>query len=222
MTQHTLSTLLLSAALAFALPGAHTQAAGVKDTKIKKCQDAKGRWHYGDNADELCRQSKVVEINQQGLTTREIAAPLSAQELKQRENNKAALEAEAKKAEEQARQDKLLLSTYGHEDDISFVRDRKIADTTAQIQSSQTTLMALAKSQKRLQAQAAEEQQGGKPVSELTARQLANTEGQIAKHQEYVAAKQKEIEAIRQQAAKDTERYRHLKSAAGTPAPAAP
>lgn len=221
MTKLALPILLVLSA-AFALLSANTQAETDTGPKIKKCQDASGHWHYGDTADDLCRQSKVVEINKQGITTKEIAAPLTAKELKEQENNKASLEAEQKMAAEQARQDQLLLSTYGHEDDISFVRDRKIADTEAQIQSSQKTLTALHNTQKRTQAQAAEEQRGGNPVSDATAKQIANTEAQIAKHEQYVAAKQKEIEAIRTQAAKDMERYRHLKKSQPVPIPTVP
>jgi hypothetical protein len=204
--------VLLALFAALALLSVNAQAAAPeKGGKIKKCQDASGRWHYGDTADDLCRQSKVVEINKQGITTKEIAAPLTAEELRLREKNKASIEAEKKSAAEQARQDKLLLSTYGHEDDISFVRDRKIADTEAQIQASEKTLVALGKTQKRNEAQAADEQHGGKPLPEATAKQIANTEAQIAKHQEYIAAKKQEIEAIRAQAKSDTERYRQLK-----------
>lgn len=211
---------LLVLATTLALLGATAQAAPAASGKIKKCQDASGHWHYGDSADDLCRHSKVVEINEQGLTTKEIAAPLTAQQLKELDNNKATLEAEKKVAEEQARQDKLLLSTYGHEDDISYVRDRKIADTEAQIQSSQKTLAALHSTEKRIKAQAADEQHGGKAASEATTKQLADTEAQISKYEQFVAAKQKEIEAIRAQAAKDMERYRYLKRGVPTPTPA--
>ncbi len=220
MAKSTLATLIALIAT-FALLSVAAQAGPATGSKIKKCQDASGHWHYGDNADDMCRQSKIVEINEQGLTTKEIAAPMTAEQLKQRENNKATLEAEKKVAEEQARQDQILLSTYGHEDDISYVRDRKIADTEAQIQSSQKTLTALHSTQKRIQAQAADEQRGGKPISEASAKQIANIEAQIAKHEQYVAAKQKEIEAIRAQATKDMERYRYLKRGLPTPAPAA-
>lgn len=220
MAKPSLTSLLVLTA-AFALLSVTAQAEPAPGGKIKKCQDASGHWHYGDSADDMCRHSKIVEINEQGLTTKEIAAPLTAEQLKQQENNKATLEAEKKVAEEQARQDQILLSTYGHEDDISYVRDRKIADTEAQIQSSQKTLTALHSTEKRIQAQAADEQRGGKPASAATAKQLANTEAQIAKYEQFVAAKQKEIEAIQTHAAKDTERYRYLKRGLPTPTPAA-
>ena len=34
------------------------QSSPIDKGKIKKCQDAAGKWHYGDTADEACRQSE--------------------------------------------------------------------------------------------------------------------------------------------------------------------
>jgi hypothetical protein len=191
--------------------------------KIKKCKDASGRWHYGDSADAECGHSKIIELSDQGIETGEVAAPLTEEQLKQRERNKSALDAEKKRAEEQARKDQLLLSTYGHEDDITFVRDRKIADVDGQIGSSQQTLTSLRANLKRVEAQGAEEQKGGKPMPESTAKNLANVRSQIAKHEDFINLKQQEKEAIRLQAQQDIERYRVLKkgqmtTTSGTPA----
>ena len=219
MIKHLLTLSLLAI---FSFAGSSTYAAPSDSPRIKKCQDARGRWHYGDTADAQCKQSKVVEINKQGITTKEIAAPLTPEELKQRELNKNSVEAEKKKADEQTRQDQLLLATYGHEDDISFVRDRKIADIEGQVQASVQTLISLRNALKRVQGQAAEEQRGGKPIPEATTKHIANIETQIAKHEQYIALKKQEEEATRRQAKKDMERYRELKkiSQTTTPAPA--
>ena len=218
MTKHLSVTLIkinllgvLCLLAIFSLAGTSAYAGPNDSPRIKKCQDARGRWHYGDTADAQCKQSKVVEINKQGITTKEIAAPLTPEELKQRELSKSSVEAEKKKVDEQIRQDQLLLATYGHEDDIGFVRDRKIADIEGQAQASLQTLTSLGNALKRVQAQAAEEQRGGKPVSEATTKHIANIEAQIAKHEQYVALKKQEEEAIRIQAKKDMERYRELK-----------
>ena len=82
MAKSTLATLIALIAT-FALLSVAAQAGPATGSKIKKCQDASGHWHYGDNADDMCRQSKIVEINEQGLTTKEIAAPMTAEQLKQ-------------------------------------------------------------------------------------------------------------------------------------------
>ena len=206
MHKHNIIALL--ALCCFVAGAAH---AADKSPRIKKCQDASGRWHYGDTADDECSKSKIIEMTGKGIKTREIAAPLTEEELRQRELNKAGIEAQAKADEEQARKDKLLLSTYGHEDDISFVRDRRLADIEAQVQNSKQTLGSLQKALERLRAQAAEEQRGGKPVSEQTAKNIASNEAQIAKHEQYVQQKEQEKGTVREQATKDIERYRLLK-----------
>lgn len=211
--------LTLSLLAIFSLSSASAYAGPNDSPRIKKCQDTHGRWHYGDTADSQCKQSKVVEMNKQGITTKEIPAPLTPKELEQRELNKNTVAAEKKKAEEQARQDQILLATYGHEDDISFVRDRKIADIDGQVKASLQTLTSLGNALKRVQAQAAEEQRGGKPISEATTKHIANIEAQIAKHQQYVALKKQEEEATRIQAEKDMARYRELKKTQPTTTP---
>ena len=217
MAKHNIITLVVLCCFA----AATAQAAG-PSPKIKKCQDAGGRWHYGDTADEECSKSKIIEMTNQGIKTKEIAAPLTEQEIKQRERNKTSLEAQKKAEEEQAKNDKRLLSTYGHEDDIGFVRDRKLTDLEAQIQNSKQTLASLQKTLERLRAPATEEQHGGKPVSDQTAKNIASTEAQITKHEKFAQQKELEKETVREQTNKDIERYRLLKksqSAVPVPAP---
>src|SRR5207249_9259945 len=79
-----------------------------KKPTIKKCQDVTGKWHYGDSASEACTQSKVTVMSEQGIKKKEIAAPLTREELKQRD----LAEEDRAKAAEQPKQDELLLATY--------------------------------------------------------------------------------------------------------------
>ncbi len=180
-------------------------------TKIKKCQDETGKWHYGDTAAAECSKSKVIEITDRGIKTKVIAAPPTEAELKERERRKEELEKERKLAEERARKDRILLSTYGHEKDILYVRDRKLAQIEASIKASEETLKSLQAVQARMEKQAAEEQKTGK-ISKQTAKGLAQTKAQVAKHEAAVAAKRKEQETLRKQYAADLERYRELKN----------
>lgn len=207
--------------LGLALPLA---AADAKNGKlIKKCQDASGKWHYGDNAAEECAKSKVTEISQQGMKKKETAAPASEEELEARERRREELEQEGKRVEARKRRDQLLLSTYDHEDDINFTRDRKLAQLETSIKASEDTLKSLRGALARLETQAAEESRGGKAVSPQTAKGIAQTGNQIAAHEAAIQTTRKEQEAIRKQAAADLERYRELKQgqASRTTAPAA-
>lgn len=191
-------------------------SAGAADPKgklIKKCQDAAGKWHYGDSAAEECAKSKITEITEAGTKKKEIAAPPTEQELREREARKGEFEREQKQAEEKKRRDELLLSTYGHEDDIAYTRDRKLAQLESMVKASEDTLKSLRAALARLEAQATEESRGGKRVPEQTAKSIAQTKNQISTHEAAVQAKRKEQETVRQQAATDLARYRELKKA---------
>ncbi|TAM47513.1 MAG: hypothetical protein EPN55_02055 [Gammaproteobacteria bacterium] len=189
-------------------------AAEPKGKLIKKCQDAAGRWHYGDSAAEECAKSKITEISEKGVKKKEIAAPPTEQELREREARKDEIEKERKLAEEKQRRDELLLSTYGHEDDIAYSRDRRLVQIESAIKASEDTLQSLRAALARLEAQAAEESRGGAPVPAPTAKSIAQTKNQIATHEAAVQAKRKEQEAVRQQAVADLARYRELKQQA--------
>jgi hypothetical protein len=187
-----------------------------KKVTIRKCQDATGKWHYGDTAAEACATSKVTEISDQGVKKREIEAPASADDIKRRE----AIEEERAKAKERSKHDEILLSTYSHEADIGYVRDRKLAQLEASIKASQETLSSLHKVVSRLQAQEASEQKSN-VSTEQTTKMLEQTRQQIATHEGAVAQKRKEQELIRQRSESDLKRYRELRTG-GAPDPAKP
>jgi hypothetical protein len=208
---------LLALGLLLSGPGAH--AASGKSSTIKKCQDATGKWHYGDTAADECAKSKVTVITEKGTTQKVIAAPPTEAELKEREEQRETVEAEQARAEEQARKDSLLLSTYGVEDDIIYIRDRKIAQIETSIKASEQTLKPLSAALARMEAQAVDESKDAK-AAEATAKNIEMTRNQIARHEAAIATKRQEQEALRKQYTEELERYRELKKKAQA-APAA-
>lgn len=199
---------LLALSLSLTVVGA--DAAEKKGVTIKKCKDATGRWHYGDTAAEECAKSKVTVMSNEGTTKQVIAAPPTEGELKQREAQRETIETEQARAAEQARKDSLLLSTYSVEDDIIYIRDRKIAQIEASIKASEETLKPLRAALTRMEAQAAEESKDPK-AAEATAKNIETTRNQIARHEGVIVAKRQEQEALRKQYAEELERYRELK-----------
>ena len=190
---------------------------------IKKCKDATGMWHYGDTAAEECSHSKVTVMTEEGTTKKVIAAPPTEQELKQLEQRQEAEEAEHKKAEDQAKKDVLLLSTYGSEDDINYIRDRKVAQVETTIKSSEETLKSLRAALARMEALAVDETKGGKASEDkTTAKNIELTKAQIARHEALIADKHKEQETLRKQYADELERYRELKKQQPAKAASAP
>jgi hypothetical protein len=197
-------------ALLLLLPLAATHAAEKTSITIKKCKDAAGKWHYGDSAADECAKSKVTEISKEGITKKVIAAPLTEEELKRKAEMKDEDERKRHDLEDRKRSDQILLSTYAHEQDILFVRDRKIAQIDASINSSTETLKPLRKTLERLETQAADEVKNGKPTDQ-TAKGIETTKAQIAKHEALIAAKRQEQDKVRKQMDADLARYRELK-----------
>lgn len=206
-------SLLLALGLLLTVNGAH--AATGNTSTIKKCQDATGKWHYGDNAAEECAKSKITVITEKGTTKSVIAAPPTEKELKEREAQRENIEAEKIRVEEQTRKDALLLSTYGVEDDIIYIRDRKIAQIEASVKASEETLKPLRAALARMEAQAADESKDPK-AAEATAKSIETTRNQIARHEAAIALKRQEQETLRQQYTAELERYRELKKKAPT------
>ncbi len=187
-----------------------------KGPTIKKCQDATGKWHYGDSAAAACSQSKITVMSEQGIKRKEIAAPLTRDELKEREQR----DDDRTKAKEQAKQDELLLATYANEADITYIRDRKLAQVESMIRASTDTLNPLRATLARLQTQAETEQKGG-AVAEQTTKALEQTQQQIVKHESTIAQKRQEQEHIRARSEQELARYRTLKAQAQRPSNAA-
>ncbi len=199
-------------AFAFSLSLALSVLAGAADaaggSRIKKCQDSSGKWHYGDTAAEECARTKVIELSEQGIKRKVIAAPPTEEERKQLEKQREALAKQNQEAEAQRRRDEMLLSSYGHEDDIIYARDRKLAALEANIKASEETVKQLRAALERMQAQKSARGKGAEEAD----KNIARTREQIARHEAAIAARRQEQEQIRKQYQLDLQRYRELKS----------
>jgi len=200
--------LVFMLALGLSLPAFSAHA--TKGITIKKCQDATGMWHYGDTAADECAKSKITVMTEEGTTKKVIAAPPTEEELRQRAAHQEAEDAARQKAEEQAKKDALLLSTYGGENDITYIRDRKIAQIESTIKASEDTLKSLRAALSRMEAQATAEPKGGKD-DKTALKNIEMTRAQIARHESLIADKRQEQEAMRKQYAEELVRYREIK-----------
>jgi len=209
--------LILALGLCLPVMGIHAASGPT----IKKCKDATGQWHYGDSAAQECAKSKITVMSDEGTTKKVIAAPPTEQELKEREARKETEEAEQQRAADQSKKDALLLSTYGVEDDIIYIRDRKIAQIESSVKASEETLKSLRAALARMEAQAADEGKGDKAADQSTVKNIEQTKKQIARHEGVVAEKHKEQEALRKQYADEMERYREIKKNQTSKVPAA-
>jgi hypothetical protein len=207
---------LLLCLICLPVAGTASAADAKKSTKIQKCQDASGAWHYGRRAAEECTASKIIEMDQRGLTRKVIAAPPTELDQKKREQIEAERQKEEQKLADQKRRDQVLLGMYGHEDDIILVRDRKLSQLENSIKATEDTLTALRSALARIQAQGAEEEKSSKGISDQTAMGIKRTEAQIANHEAAIATKREEQRSLREEFAADLVRYRELKNPPST------
>ncbi|GMR17706.1 MAG: hypothetical protein BMS9Abin33_0099 [Gammaproteobacteria bacterium] len=167
---------------------------------IKKCQDETGQWHYGDRAAIACERSKIIEMSRTGYKTGEVEAPPTDDELAEFERKKEETAKQEKLAKAQQRKDDLLLSTYGHENDIIYVRDRKLSQIEKSIEASKATLKSLRATLARQEKQKDSEEN------------IKRTFNQIVRHQGVIDMKRKEQDTLRAQYETELTRYRVLKA----------
>ena len=84
---------------------------------ISKCQDANGKWHYGDNAASVCGDARITIIDDRGRKIDEVAPPMTVEEFN-------ALEAEEKrKAAEESGKAKRELEKETYSGDLPTRRE---------------------------------------------------------------------------------------------------
>ena len=112
------------------------------------------------------------------------------------------------------------MATYANEADITYIRDRKLAQVESMIRASTDTLTPLRATLARLQTQAETEEKSG-AVTEQTTKALEQTRRQIVTHESTITQKHQEQEQIRARSDQELTRYRVLKAQTQKPSSAA-
>ena len=94
--------------------------------KIYQCKDENGRTLTSDRPIPECDKVPMKELGRDGLYRREIAAPLTAEQIRQRDEAAEQRKQEQAIKKEQARRDAALLEVYRNEQDIEQARQRKL------------------------------------------------------------------------------------------------
>lgn len=176
---------------------------------IKKCQDASGNWHYGDNAAEECAKSRITEIDQRGIKVKEREAPLTPDELKARESERSRAEEDKRHADEQARRDRLLLETYENEEGIVRARDERAKYVENSIRVNEELSKNLRNNLAQLKGQVPAGQSA--PAGSKLAADITRIEAQLTRYEAASAELRKELANLRMRYDADLARYRELK-----------
>jgi len=198
--------------------------AATAQTRIYCCTDAIGRKVGGDFLPPACQGRAYEERDNRGFVSKNVEAPLTAEQQARRDAEQARKEADAKKAAEERRRTLALLATYSSEKDINSARDRALAEVEKNMKQAQARLDEANKKKKKLESD--KEFYKGKPLPEQVKADVRDNEKEIKAQQDAVNAKVKEMEEVRARFADEKKRYLELtgkKAAEAVPAaPTAP
>lgn len=116
-----------------------------------KCVDDKGVTLYGDTVPPQCATKPVTEMSGQGRVRKKYEGPLTAEQIKAREEENVRKKEEEKLAAEQKRKDSALLATYGSEREIDIARDRSLGQIDARVSSANQRIKEIDKRVEKLQ-----------------------------------------------------------------------
>ena len=185
--------LFLSPAVLFFSVSAHA---------ISKCQDADGKWHYGDNAASICGDARITIIDDRGRKIDEIPPPMTVEEfnaLEAEEKRKAAEERENAKRELEKRR---ILAIYPREESIIRARDERLKGMDNNIRVQEALLDDMRLDMKVLESK--------KMPEDPKAR--AKRESQINSQQESIDAYYQAITRLRREREQTSEKYERILS----------
>jgi hypothetical protein len=174
-------------------------------------------WTNGEGVRE-CGNAVPTEYAQQGHTvyndhgvqvgTHQRAK--SGEELAEEQRLAAAQAEEKRKTEEVAKADRVLLETFGSEDDLILARDGKVSAIDGQIRLLESHIhKSEADLERRMVLIKSIEQRGQKPAGQILA-DIESTRAQIEAHHANIKSKRREQDTIRQRFDQDLERFRKL------------
>jgi hypothetical protein len=188
--------------------GIATAFAATAQTRIYCCDAADGSKVCGDFLPTACQGRAYEERDVNGFVTKQVEAPLTAEQQARRDAENAKKQELAKKAAEERRRTLALLSTYSSPRDIDSARDRALAEVEKNMEQVQQRLDEAIKKKKKIESD--KEFYKGKPLPESVKADIRDNEKEIKAQQAGVSAKRKEMDDVRQRFAEEKKRYMEL------------
>jgi len=193
-----------------ACAGASGAAAQTPPGNFYTCHDRNGKMITADRPIPDCA-GVMRELGPSGVVKREIAPPMTPEQLRQKEADDRTRRTADEAAREQRRRDLALLTAYQNEDQIEAARKRALADTNDAIRTSQERLDDLQKDKKALEQEG--ETTKGKSLSPVFKRRVEDNQMLIDDEQATIKQRRVEVERINQRYDDDRKRFRELSAA---------
>jgi hypothetical protein len=212
---------ILSLAVMAAVLAAGAAGAQEKSKKLYRWVDKDGKVQFSDTLPPEAVDSARTEINAtSGMATSSIDRALTPEERAAKEALDTAMATATKEAERIKQTEEAMIASFQNEDELkrSFkIRTELLQQTLDAIEAGIGSQRASLAS---LLADASEAELGGKPVNAKQASSIRELHVEMAKQQQMLVLKQSELVGLDKELARLVERFREIKDAGATPAPA--
>jgi hypothetical protein len=184
-------------------------ASGAASAAIYCCDDG-GRRVCGDILPAACYGQSYREMGSDGTLKRQVAAPLTREEIARRKADEEKRKADEQAQVKQRRLDDALLNSYTSVEEIDRRRDREIAEIERGIESTRQHQTELRARREKLQKDA--EFYKGKPLPRDLDNGIKAIDKELASYEAIFASKQAEIDTLRSRFDADRARFVELKA----------
>lgn len=175
---------------------------------VRECGDAVPPEYAQQGHEVKSKTGMTIKKQGRSRTREEIARERTEKEIAARKQ--AELEAIARK---QAAADKVLLDTFGSEDDMVLARDGQLTNIDSQIKLTEGHVAKLQKSLEQLISDAANFERRNQKLPETLPRNMVNLRSQIGAQRRFIEEKLAEQVVLRRKFELDLARFRELRSA---------
>jgi hypothetical protein len=193
-----------------------TALPGLVQAQIYVCKDSAGRTISADHAIAECAARPMRELGNNGVTKREIPAPLTAEQKRQRQLEAERVQAEAELSMQQRRRDLAMLERFRNENEIEAARARALEDVQKNIKHEGMMLALAERRFKDAQTEAEHRKdKNGRPL--LPTRQFEDAKTGVNVETELMRQQQINLSKVETWFDETLKRYRELVGSGLTP-----
>jgi DNA repair exonuclease SbcCD ATPase subunit len=186
--------LITTAFLAALLPALASAPLSAAPTTFR-CQDAKGKWYYGDKLPPECAKGPSSELDKSGVKIKENQGELTPEQRAAEKEKQRLIEEEKNRVVECRRKVKSLAITYNSVEEIDAARQKTLKQAEDSIQGIRQKIADIQTLQADLQKRIAEYKNKKVPADLRESAETADTD--LRKNQDQIIAKRKELDSIR-------------------------
>lgn len=173
------------------------------------CKDASGKTLTSDRPIPECADRAVKQMDRSGIVRREIAAPLTAEQRRQKQAEEEKKKAEEIAVAERKQADRAILARYRNEGDIETARKRTIEMVHEQIKRESASLAAAEQRKKEAHAEAAK-LNSKSDITPALAQRLEESDAAVAGIRKKIREYEIEAAQLDEKFAATLKRYREL------------